>query len=543
VAALVAAAAFAALAAGWTASAAPSASPAAPASLPLPTPTLAVSLPAITLPPLPTASLPLPTLPLPTLIPLPTQPGAPGVAPTPTAGSGGANSSPASATSPWIAGGAPPTSGSTGGDSLLGNTSSVLGSLLALLGTPASVGVEQPSLEHFGSQSQPATAAAAAHGSPLGRHGGPAGWVVVVCVVLMAGGAALLWRSRARRFYRAAAIAAVPAALVVGVLGVAAGTTTGAATPVAAIVASSAGTAGSSHATAVSRQLSGPGFELLGRVAGLETTIARQGADLHALTQQPAAVAGQTPGRGQSRVAQDLAGQQHQLATTLEGTLQQEYIVYASAAQDPTLASALLAAASTQPAPVRNAVDYNVQAVQAALAQEAAIARAAQSGANAPLTSGSLAAGPASTPILSPPLAGAITQGFGPTTLAFEPAMRVGGITYPHFHTGLDIAAPMDTPVQAAAAGVVALAGAETDGQGHLVGYGNYVVIAHGGGMITLYGHLDKILVKTGQAVHAGDPIGLEGSTGNSTGAHVHFEVRVDGVPVDPRAYLRPGSL
>jgi murein DD-endopeptidase MepM/ murein hydrolase activator NlpD len=62
--------------------------------------------------------------------------------------------------------------------------------------------------------------------------------------------------------------------------------------------------------------------------------------------------------------------------------------------------------------------------------------------------------------------------------------MRMGGITYPHFHTGLDIAAPMDTPVQAAAAGVVALAGAETDGQGHLVGYGNYVVIAHGGGMI-----------------------------------------------------------
>lgn len=97
--------------------------------------------------------------------------------------------------------------------------------------------------------------------------------------------------------------------------------------------------------------------------------------------------------------------------------------------------------------------------------------------------------------------------------------------------------------MQVAAAGVVALAGAETDGQGHLVGFGNHAVIAHGRGMITLYGHLDKILVKAGQAVHAGDPIGLEGSTGNSTGAHGHFEVRVDGVPADPRAYLRPGAL
>jgi murein DD-endopeptidase MepM/ murein hydrolase activator NlpD len=161
--------------------------------------------------------------------------------------------------------------------------------------------------------------------------------------------------------------------------------------------------------------------------------------------------------------------------------------------------------------------------VQAALVQQAAIAGAAQSGASAPLTSGSPGTGPTGNPMRIPPLAGAITQGFGPTALAFEPAMRVGGISYPHFHTGLDIAAPMDTPVQAAAAGVVALAGAETDGQGHLVGYGNYVVIAHGGGMISLYGHLDKLLVKAGHAVHAGDPIGLEGSTGNPTGAHCHL--------------------
>ena len=107
----------------------------------------------------------------------------------------------------------------------------------------------------------------------------------------------------------------------------------------------------------------------------------------------------------------------------------------------------------------------------------------------------------------------------------------------------LGIAAPLDSQVHAAADGVVALAGAETDGSGHLVGYGNYVVIAHGGGMITLYGHLDRLLVQAGQAVHAGDPIGLEGSTGNSTGPHVHFEVRIGGAPVDPLSYLRPGSF
>jgi murein DD-endopeptidase MepM/ murein hydrolase activator NlpD len=137
-------------------------------------------------------------------------------------------------------------------------------------------------------------------------------------------------------------------------------------------------------------------------------------------------------------------------------------------------------------------------------------------------------------------MSGVITQGFGPSQIAIEPALSLAGISYRHFHTGIDIAAPFATPVLAAGNGVVALAGSETDGFGHLVGYGNYVVIAHGGGMITLYGHLDRILVQPGQPVQAGVPIGLEGSTGNSTGPHVHFELRVDGIPTDPRAYVAP---
>jgi murein DD-endopeptidase MepM/ murein hydrolase activator NlpD len=66
-------------------------------------------------------------------------------------------------------------------------------------------------------------------------------------------------------------------------------------------------------------------------------------------------------------------------------------------------------------------------------------------------------------------------------------------------------------------------------------------VIAHSGGLDTLYGHLSTALVKVGQAVIQGQPVGLEGSTGNSTGAHLHFELRINQRPVDPMLYLPPG--
>lgn len=127
------------------------------------------------------------------------------------------------------------------------------------------------------------------------------------------------------------------------------------------------------------------------------------------------------------------------------------------------------------------------------------------------------------------PLPGAmLTQRFGPSDLVFEPPY--GG--YLHFHTGIDVSTAAGTPVLAAADGTVVLAGFNTGG------YGNYIVIAHGGGLDTLYGHLDSIAVRQGQAVSRGQPIGAEGSTGNSTGAHLHFEVRRNGAPVDPAAYL-----
>lgn len=127
------------------------------------------------------------------------------------------------------------------------------------------------------------------------------------------------------------------------------------------------------------------------------------------------------------------------------------------------------------------------------------------------------------------PLPGAVlTQGFGPTTAWFEPPY--GGAA--HFHTGIDLAAPWGTPVHAADDAVVLFTG--SDGYG----YGNYVVLGHSGGLVTLYGHLASIAVKQGDQLKQGDVIGAEGSTGNSTGAHLHFELRVDGTPTDPRPLL-----
>jgi len=124
-----------------------------------------------------------------------------------------------------------------------------------------------------------------------------------------------------------------------------------------------------------------------------------------------------------------------------------------------------------------------------------------------------------------------VSQGFGPSTYPFEPPYGA----YPHFHTGIDMVEPFGSPIYAADDGIVALVGSTSNG------YGTYVVIAHSGGLDTLYGHLSAALVKVGQLVNQGQPVGLEGSTGNSTGAHLHFELRINQKPVDPAPYLPPG--
>jgi murein DD-endopeptidase MepM/ murein hydrolase activator NlpD len=99
------------------------------------------------------------------------------------------------------------------------------------------------------------------------------------------------------------------------------------------------------------------------------------------------------------------------------------------------------------------------------------------------------------------------------------------------FHPGIDFGASCGTPIHAAGSGVVLSAG--TNG-----GYGNATVINHGGGLATLYGHQSAFAVSAGQVVAQGQVIGYVGSTGQSTGCHLHFEVRVNGNPVNPLGYL-----
>jgi murein DD-endopeptidase MepM/ murein hydrolase activator NlpD len=115
------------------------------------------------------------------------------------------------------------------------------------------------------------------------------------------------------------------------------------------------------------------------------------------------------------------------------------------------------------------------------------------------------------------PASGTVTSGFG---------SRWGTV-----HQGIDIAAPTGTPIWAAAAGEVFYAG-------EMSGYGNAVMIDHGSGMTTLYGHQSRIASSVGQHVNQGQVIGYVGSTGNSTGPHLHFEVRIGDTPRDPAPYL-----
>ena len=119
---------------------------------------------------------------------------------------------------------------------------------------------------------------------------------------------------------------------------------------------------------------------------------------------------------------------------------------------------------------------------------------------------------------------GFIWPASGPVTSPF-------GWRWGRLHEGIDIGAAYGSPIHAAAAGTVIYCGWES-------GYGNFVVIDHGGNLATAYGHQSSIAVTCGQRVEQGQTIGYVGSTGHSTGPHLHFEVRVNGNAVDPMGYL-----
>jgi murein DD-endopeptidase MepM/ murein hydrolase activator NlpD len=124
------------------------------------------------------------------------------------------------------------------------------------------------------------------------------------------------------------------------------------------------------------------------------------------------------------------------------------------------------------------------------------------------------------------PVEGRLTDGFGDRRNPF------GGYSS-EFHAGQDIATNYGTPVTATANGVVIFTGFQN-------GYGQVVVIDHGGGLTTRYGHLSHIDATVGQNITRGEQLGRVGSSGRSTGPHVHYEIRINDEPVDPRPYL-PG--
>ena len=128
------------------------------------------------------------------------------------------------------------------------------------------------------------------------------------------------------------------------------------------------------------------------------------------------------------------------------------------------------------------------------------------------------------TPAGWPATGGFVSSGFGPRADPFN-----GNIA---FHEGVDIASRLGSPIHAMADGVVSFAGEKPQ-------YGKIIEITHGRGLTTRYAHTLQLLVKVGDKVNRGDSIALVGSSGRSTGPHVHFEVLKEGRAVNPGKYLR----
>ncbi len=135
----------------------------------------------------------------------------------------------------------------------------------------------------------------------------------------------------------------------------------------------------------------------------------------------------------------------------------------------------------------------------------------------------------------SPLPAGPIRYGSGQLIWPVDgPVVSGFGMRWGRMHEGIDIAVPAGTPIRAADAGTVVLLQSEAESGG----YGNFTCLDHGGGLQTCYAHQSSFAVSAGQSVSQGDVIGYSGCTGHCFGDHLHFEVRVGGVPTDPLGYL-----
>lgn len=222
--------------------------------------------------------------------------------------------------------------------------------------------------------------------------------------------------------------------------------------------------------------------------------------------------------------ARDQAAAQQAQVATLQAQLQQAYdaavttdVIYTGKRDN------LVAQKAQLDAEFQAESDRIAAELAAAAAAEAAAAAAAASNGG----SGSASAsnqGPMGNGTFIRPIPGAgITSGFGYRT---DPITGAQGL-----HSGIDFGASCGTPIKAAGSGTILSAGWNG-------GYGNATIINHGGGLATLYGHQSQIGVSVGQSVQQGEVIGYVGTTGRSTGCHLHFEVRVNGNPVDPSGYL-----
>jgi murein DD-endopeptidase MepM/ murein hydrolase activator NlpD len=229
------------------------------------------------------------------------------------------------------------------------------------------------------------------------------------------------------------------------------------------------------------------------KTANVREGVANEARAISARVQQQALLRGELLA-SQNKLAGARVGKSHALAATKEQ-------INAEVAESKALASA------------------SAQLTARINEAQAAAARSSSGGGGTDTTSTDTTAGPTSAPTtgLIWPVSGPITSPFG---------MRWGTL-----HPGIDIGVPTGTPIHAAAAGKVIWCG-------WMSGYGNLVMIDHGGGLATLYGHQSRVAAACGEDVAQGQVIGYSGCTGFCTGPHVHFEVRVNGTPVDPLGYL-----
>ena len=209
------------------------------------------------------------------------------------------------------------------------------------------------------------------------------------------------------------------------------------------------------------------------------------------------------------------------------------YAQVASARAGGDLAKSILAAAADprlRGGFIRSEANVSDGPAFAALRAEIAAAAATE----VRLVAGGATAAPPA-PTWQRPLAGEISQPFGPTYLGLEPARLYMGVSYRHFHEGVDITAPAWTPVVAPGRGRVVFVGRMGDGAG-------VVVLAHDNGLVSLYAHLELgpqgPTVKAGDVIEAGDRIGSVGLTGLTTGYHLHWAVYRNGEPLDPLSLL-----